>query len=196
MARAFSSRQPGRVHHFAAKFNHFNGFISNCAKRKERSWDLGRYFTFSFAKNNEKCTLPVNLHSIPLLSYNSKLAYCFFSFTNSVRLALKMRLKWLDGNYEYCRNGFIWENPKRTRRGTELWKWKDNVPSRSFSAFLNKIGPWLRSSACNGSLYGRDLRWRCLGNDKSQFLKHRESGSEELQTIACKQKGIAVNSAW
>lgn len=83
--------------------------------------------------------------------------------------------------------------PKWTRRGTELSNWKDNVPSWSFSAFVNKMGPWLRSSACKGSLNWRDLRWRCLGNDKSQFLKHWESGSEELQTIACKEKGMETN---
>ena len=96
-------------------------------------------------------------------------------------------------NYEYLRNGFIRETPKWTRRGTELSNWKDNVPSWSFSAFVNKMGPWLRSSACKGSLNWRDLRWRCLGNDKSQFLKHWESGSEELQTIACKEKGMETN---
>lgn len=91
MMQAFSCHQLGSAHLKQNSTISIGLFLK--VKNGIEIWGDNLYFPL--LKTMKSANYPVRLHSISLLSYNLKFAY--HCFINSVRLALKMRLKWLDG---------------------------------------------------------------------------------------------------
>lgn len=94
MMQAFSCRQP-RCAHLQQNSAISKALVLIAHKVKNGIEIWGDNLHFPLLKAMKSANYLVTLHSISLLSYYSKLS--FHCFINSVRLALKMRLKRLDG---------------------------------------------------------------------------------------------------